>query len=64
MKPEFVKCEFCKAEIPSESCKLAAYSTKVDGKEYTFCCVQCAERYEQKKKKSDTRIGKSAKGVV
>jgi YHS domain-containing protein len=54
MKPEFVRCEFCKTEIPSETCKLAAYSTKIEGKEYTFCCMQCAERYRQKKKKSRT----------
>ena len=53
MKPEFVKCEYCKVEIPSETCKLAAYTTTVDGKKYTFCCVKCSERYEQKKGKKN-----------
>jgi YHS domain-containing protein len=51
MKPEFVRCEFCKVEIPSEECKLAAYQTVIEGKEYIFCCAQCAERYRQGKKK-------------
>jgi YHS domain-containing protein len=52
MKPEFVRCEFCKAEIPSETCKLAAYKRVIDGKKYTFCCVRCAERYKQGKRKA------------
>jgi YHS domain-containing protein len=50
VKPEFVRCELCKAEIPSEACKLAAYSTTIDGTKYLFCCEKCAERYKQKKK--------------
>jgi YHS domain-containing protein len=48
MKPEFIKCEFCKVEIPSETCNLAAHTTKISGKEYTFCCVSCAERYKKR----------------
>jgi YHS domain-containing protein len=48
MKPEFIKCEFCKVEIPSETCQLAAHTTTIDGKEYTFCCVSCAKRYEKR----------------
>ena len=52
MKKEFIQCEFCKTEIPSEACKLAAYSTVIDGKEYLFCCQQHAQRYLQKKKKT------------
>lgn len=48
--PEFVKCEFCRTEIPSGTCKLAAYSTVIDGKPYVFCCLQCAERYKKKRK--------------
>ena len=51
MKPEFVRCEFCKAEIPTEACRLAACRTVIDGKEYVFCCTKCAQRYQQKKKK-------------
>ena len=48
--PEFVRCEFCKSEIPSETCRLAAYSKIIDGKQYLFCCEQCVKRYEKKKK--------------
>jgi YHS domain-containing protein len=52
VKPKFVRCEYCKVEIlPSEACRLAAYTTTIDGKEYVFCCVRCAERYEKKKAK-------------
>lgn len=50
MKAEFIKCENCKAEIPTEICQLAAYKTTIEGKEYLFCCVKCAERYEKKRK--------------
>jgi YHS domain-containing protein len=50
--PEFIRCELCKAEIASETCKLAVYNTKINGKEYTFCCAQCAKRYKQKKAKT------------
>lgn len=49
MKPEFVKCEYCKAEISSDACKLAVHTTAIDGKEYVFCCVKCAQRYKKKK---------------
>jgi YHS domain-containing protein len=52
VKTEFVRCEMCKAEIPSESCKFAAYSTKIDGKEYLFCCIKCAQKYKEKKRKT------------
>jgi YHS domain-containing protein len=52
MKPEFIRCEFCKIEIPSETCKLAAHTTKIDGKEYVFCCVSCAERYKKRQAKA------------
>jgi YHS domain-containing protein len=48
--PEFVRCEFCKSEIPSETCQFAAYSTMIDGKKYLFCCEQCAMRYKAKTK--------------
>lgn len=52
MKPEFVRCEFCKTEIPAQTCKLAAYNTIIDGKQYLFCCKNCATQYEQKKSKT------------
>jgi YHS domain-containing protein len=51
MKSKFVRCQFCKTEIASEECKLAAYRTVIEGKEYTFCCAQCTQGYAQKKKK-------------
>lgn len=49
MKPEFMRCENCKAELPTETCQLAAHKTTIDGKEYLFCCAKCAERYERRK---------------
>jgi len=52
MKPEFIKCENCKIEIPTETCQLAAYRTIIEGKEYLFCCIKCAERYKQEKGKA------------
>lgn len=55
MNPEFVRCEYCKIEIPSGTCKLAAHKTTIDGKEYTFCCASCAVRYLEK-------IGKAKQG--
>jgi YHS domain-containing protein len=48
MKPQFVRCEFCKAEI-SEECKLASHRTVIDGKEYVFCCAKCAQRFQKTK---------------
>jgi len=51
MKKEFVKCEYCRADIPTETCKLAVYHTTINGKEYTFCCQKCAQRFQQRKKK-------------
>lgn len=50
MKEEFVRCEFCKIEIPLETCQLAAYRTVIGDKEYVFCCEKCAQRYQKAKK--------------
>jgi YHS domain-containing protein len=58
MKPEFIRCEFCKVEIPSETCNLAAHTTKINGKEYTFCCASCAERYKKKQAKKANKKSK------
>ncbi|MDH5793204.1 MAG: hypothetical protein OEZ18_01400 [Candidatus Bathyarchaeota archaeon] len=52
MKEEFVRCEFCKTEIPPEACQLAAYRTVIDGKQYVFCCEKCAQRYQKTRKES------------
>ena len=51
MKPESIRCEFCKTDIESEPCKLAIYSTAIEGKEYVFCCARCAKRNKQEKTK-------------
>jgi len=48
MKPEFVKCEFCKVKIPEKICELSAVHRVISGRDYLFCCGKCAERYEQK----------------
>jgi len=48
MKKEAVKCKCCNIEI-QEACQLAAYSTVIDGKTYTFCCLTCANQYKQDK---------------
>jgi len=53
MKEEFVRCEFCKTEIPLGACQLAAYRTVIDGKQYIFCCEICAQRYQKARKKSN-----------
>ncbi|MEM0488703.1 MAG: hypothetical protein QW707_05815 [Candidatus Bathyarchaeia archaeon] len=50
MKKEFIRCEFCNVKIPLEMCQFAAYRMTIDGKEYIFCCQNCAERYQQKRK--------------
>jgi YHS domain-containing protein len=50
MKKEFVRCEFCNMPVQLETCQLATYHAVIDGKEYTFCCQNCAERYQQKRK--------------
>lgn len=52
MKKETVKCKFCDIEIRGEACQLAAYSTVIDGKTYTFCCLTCASQYKQDKVKA------------
>ena len=46
MKSKFVKCNSCNSEITSDKCELAAYSTVIDGKEFAFCCKNCAKDYE------------------
>jgi YHS domain-containing protein len=50
VKEEFVKCSYCKAEMPTEACKLAAYRKTIEGKQYVFCCANCAQRFEKKGK--------------
>jgi YHS domain-containing protein len=51
MSPEFVQCGYCKARVPLEQCAFAAHRASIDGKEYVFCCAQCAEQFKAKKKK-------------
>ena len=52
MKKEFVQCDYCKSKINLERCEFATHSTTVEGKQYVFCCVQCAQQFQAKKKKS------------
>ncbi len=49
MKRIFIKCESCSADVPAEGCELSTYRTVIDGKEYVFCCRQCAKRYSERK---------------
>lgn len=51
MEPKFIRCEYCQVKIPLEACKLAAHTAVIEGKEYRFCCVNCADRFKQKKEK-------------
>jgi len=46
----FVKCEICNAEIPADKCVFATHKKTIEGKEYVFCCVRCAETFKRKKK--------------
>lgn len=50
MKKEFIRCKFCNAQIPLETCQLATYNAVINGKEYIFCCQKCAERHKQRRK--------------
>jgi len=50
MSPELVQCGYCKAKVSLEQCEFAAHRTIVDGKEYVFCCTQCAKQFKAKKK--------------
>ena len=50
MKPEFIKCGCCNADL-SKACELAAYTATINGKEYVFCCKNCAKQFEQEKTK-------------
>jgi YHS domain-containing protein len=51
MSSEFVQCSYCKVRVPLEKCEFAAHRTAVDGKEYVFCCAQCAKQFQAKRKK-------------
>jgi len=51
MRTQFVRCEYCKAEIPSEPCVFADYRTQIGGREYVFCCQKYAERYVRRLEK-------------
>ena len=46
----FVKCEMCNAEITADKCVFATHKRVIDGKEYAFCCVHCAEAFEKRKR--------------
>jgi len=46
----FVKCETCNAKIPTDKCVFAIHKRVIDGKEYIFCCIRCAEAFKRKEK--------------
>lgn len=52
MKKENAKCKCCDTETSGQNCQLAAYTTVIDGKMYTFCCQTRANQYKQKETKS------------
>jgi hypothetical protein len=33
VKPEFVRCEFCRVKIPEKICELSVYRKVIDGRE-------------------------------
>jgi len=47
----FVKCETCNVEVPADRCVFATHRRVIDGKEYVFCCVRCAEAFEKKRER-------------
>ncbi|MBI5253415.1 MAG: hypothetical protein HY930_03335 [Euryarchaeota archaeon] len=50
MKTLFVQCGECGIPIlEGEKCALAVETRKMSGKEYTFCCIRCAENFERRK---------------
>ena len=51
MKQEFVQCGHCKTKVSLERCEFAAHRAVIDGKEYIFCCTQCAQQFKAKRKK-------------
>ena len=51
MKQEFVQCDYCKSKVSLERCEFATHKTVIDGKEYVFCCAQCAQRFKTTKQK-------------
>ena len=42
------KCKSCETKT-NEPCELANYTTKIEGKTYTFCCKIRALQYKKKK---------------
>ncbi|MEM2924728.1 MAG: hypothetical protein QXJ68_03455 [Methanocellales archaeon] len=52
-----MKCELCQVELPTEKCIFALEKRVIDGIEYTFCCIHCADQFEKSKRKR----GKSQK---
>ncbi len=53
MKPQFVRCELCKAEVQTDECSFAVHRTEINGEEHVFCCQQCAKNYKEKKARRD-----------
>lgn len=49
MKVE-IKCKYCGSKA-DEPCEFANYTNEIDGKTYTFCCQNCATKYQAEKSK-------------
>jgi YHS domain-containing protein len=45
------RCKLCDSQIRDGPCQLAACKRTIDGREYYFCCVVCAERFEEEKRR-------------
>ncbi len=47
---KFIRCEQCSLEIIDGKCKFAVYKRVIDGEVSVFCCEQCADQHEKKRK--------------
>jgi YHS domain-containing protein len=52
MKKVETKCKNCDTKT-DEPCELANYTTKIDGKTYTFCCQIHARQYMKNKAREE-----------
>ena len=50
MKKVETKCKSCNS-TNEEPCEFANYTTKIEGKTYTFCCQSGADKQKQQAKK-------------
>jgi len=53
MKLEFIRCKFCRTDIPSELCQLTTHSMETGEKKLVFCCARHAQEYIQRETESE-----------